>query len=440
MSTNDLSFKGAYTMEIYVVRAGDTIYSIAEKYGVSYRRLIFDNGISNPLSLVEGQALLILEPKTVYTVQQGDTLYSIALKFNTDPLHLRRNNPYITPEYYLSAGENLVIEYENSITRSIRLSGFTYPYINKRLLEQVLPYITYLIIFGYGFTENGEIITVNDEDVIISALENRTAVLLSLSLIDITGEFASAKLTPLLTDISFQNKVIEGMLAEIRRKGAQGMDIDMEYIPAGLRDGFTAFVRNAAERLHAEGYILNTDLAPKISADQKGLLYEAHDYAALGEASDLLFLMTYEWGYAFGAPMAIAPLPNVKRVLEYAMTEIPSEKLYLGMANYAYDWTLPQIEGVTRAETIGSLTAVQRAARNNSVIRFDEKSQSPYVEYTDDSGREHIIWFEDVRSFKGKYDLINESGIAGAGWWNFMRPFPQGYLLMNNMFAIEKVL
>ncbi len=427
-------------MEIYVVRAGDTIYSIAAEYGVSYRRLIFDNGILNPAQLVEGQTLLILKPELIYTAQQGDTLYSIAAKFNTTVLQLRRNNPYIIPEYYISAGENIVIEYEGEPISNVRLSGFTYPYINRRLLQQILPYITYLIIFGYGFTDEGTVITVEDNDIISIAHENETAVLLSLSLIDITGEFASSRITPLLTDISFQNRVIEGMLGEIRRKNAQGMDIDMEYIPAELKDNFTAFVQNAGDKLHNEGYILNVDLAPKTTADQKGLLYEAHDYKALGEAADLLFLMTYEWGYAYGMPMAIAPLPNVKRVLDYALTEISPQKLYLGMPNYGYDWTLPQIEGVTRGETIGNLTAIHRAARYNAVISFDERSQSPFVDYIGENEREHVIWFEDVRSFKGKYDLIAESGIAGAGWWNFMRPFPQGYLMMNNMFAIEKVL
>ena len=86
---------------------------------------------------------------------------------------------------------------------------------------------------------------------------------------------------------------------EIKRKGADGMDIDMEYIPAAYKDGFSAFVQNAADRLHAEGLVLNIDLAPKTSADQQGTLYEAHNYASLGASADLAFLMTYEWGYQF---------------------------------------------------------------------------------------------------------------------------------------------
>jgi len=36
--------------------------------------------------------------------------------------------------------------------------------------------------------------------------------------------------------------------------------------------------------------------------------------------------MTYEWGYTYGPPMAVAPLPSVRRVVEFALTEMPPEK------------------------------------------------------------------------------------------------------------------
>ena len=75
-------------------------------------------------------------------------------------------------------------------------------------------------------------------------------------------------------------------------------------------------------------------VAPKSYANQPGLLYEGMDYAGLGRAADLIFLMTYEWGYTAGPPMAVSPLPNVRTVLDYAVTEIPPEKIFLGLSNY----------------------------------------------------------------------------------------------------------
>ncbi len=92
-------------MEIYIVKQGDTVFSIAEKYSVSVERIISDNGLVNPQNLVVGQSLLILIPKLVHTVIQGETLTSIADFYNTTPLELYQNNPYLTLENELSVGQ-----------------------------------------------------------------------------------------------------------------------------------------------------------------------------------------------------------------------------------------------------------------------------------------------------------------------------------------------
>lgn len=286
-------------MEIYVVQQGDTVYSIAERFGVSVQRIISDNGLLTPQSITPGQALLILFPRTVHTVAAGENIPSIAARYGISALELIRNNPYLANQPYIEVGQQLVIEYNVEKKGRISFSGFVYPFVNRAILRAALPYVTYLIIFGYGFDESGNIITVNDSEVIQLAEENRADVLLSLSLIDVDGSFAASKLVPLLTDISFQNKVIAGMLEQITMKGAAGMDIDMEYIPPEYRIEYSAFAANAAAQLHAYGYILNIDLAPKTSANQSGTLYEAHDYRLLGESADMCFLMTYEWGYQY---------------------------------------------------------------------------------------------------------------------------------------------
>ena len=89
--------------------------------------------------------------------------------------------------------------------------------------------------------------------------------------------------------------------------------------------------------LHQVGLSLHVDLAPKTHPDQEGLLYEGHDYGAVGTIADSVLLMTYEWGYAYGLPMAVAPLPQVAQVVRYAVTEIPPGKIQLGIPNYGYD-------------------------------------------------------------------------------------------------------
>ena len=136
--------------------------------------------------------------------------------------------------------------------------------------------------------------------------------------------------------------------------------------------------------------------------------------------------------------MAVAPLPNVRRVLDYAITEIPRQKIYLGISNYGYDWPLPFVQGQTRAKSISNQFAVELAIRYGAVIQYDETAQSPWFEYTAEDGTPHVVWFEDARSMSAKLRLIEEYGLYGAGYWNLMRPYPQGWTVLDALYEVEE--
>ena len=85
--------------EIYIVKKGDSLYSIAQKYNVTVDAIKKANNLSSNLLSI-GQILTIPTKKTsgvttstnTYTVQKGDTLYQIALKFNTTVDEIKRLN------------------------------------------------------------------------------------------------------------------------------------------------------------------------------------------------------------------------------------------------------------------------------------------------------------------------------------------------------------
>ena len=135
--------------------------------------------------------------------------------------------------------------------------------------------------------------------------------------------------------------------------------------------------------------------------------------------------------------MAVAPLNMVRRVAEYALTQIPKEKIILGIPNYGYDWPLPYVRGTTKARTIGNVEAVQLAISHGAAIRFDEQALSPYFHYAQ-NGVRHEVWFEDVRSYRAKFALIRELGLKGAGYWQMMQLFRAGLILMADTFEIAK--
>lgn len=134
--------------------------------------------------------------------------------------------------------------------------------------------------------------------------------------------------------------------------------------------------------------------------------------------------------------MAVSPLPQVRAVLDYAVTQIPPEKIFLGLSNYGYDWTLPFVTGESKAQSISNQRAIELAIQYDVAIEYDETAQAPFFHYTDQNGAVHEVWFDDARSLSARLLLIREYGFQGAGIWNVSRPFSQLYLVMASLYDL----
>lgn len=425
-------------MVIYTVQPGDTLYSISQRFGVSPQRVILDNSISDPRNLPVGQGLLLLAPAVTYTVVQGDSLSSIAAHYGLTASTLLQNNPQLIASPVLRPGQVVTIHFTAGKRRSVAVNGYAYDSILPNTLRHALPYLTYLTIFGYGFTSEGVLIPPDDQPLIRLARQYQAVPVMLLSSVTENGNFDMERASLLFRDQALQNRVLNNILAVMEQKGYRGLDVDFEFIPAEDREAYLAFLRNAADMLHAGGYFLHVDLAPKTSGAQAGVLYESHDYQAVGEIADSVLLMTYEWGYTYGPPMAVAPLNQVRRVMEYGVSNINPQKIQMGLPNYGYDWILPFERSITRATAIGNEYAVEIAQRQGAPILFDETAQSPWFSYFRD-GLEHVVWFEDVRSIEGKFNLMDEFSLRGGGYWNLMRPFQQNWSFVAARYNILKL-
>ncbi len=421
-------------MPIHVVKSGETIYSIAQLYDVSADRIVYDNELAAQQNLVPGQALLILMPSRVHIVREGQTVEQIAEEYSITVKNLYQNNPFLLNQTYLLEGQSLVISYEGEPLMQGRISGYAYPFIEPYILREVLLYIDEILIFSYGFTAEGELIPpqIDETWVIQEAWNQQVEPILVLTPFAETGTFNSGLIQILSENETVQDNLIENLLETVREKGYVGVDVDFEYIRPEDRVGYADFVNRLRETMNENGYRVSVALAPKTSSYQKGLLYEAMDYHLLGQSANTVFLMTYEWGYTYGPPLPVAPLPNVRQVLEYALTEIPKEKIVLGIPNYGYSWPLPYERGVTKARLIGNVEANVIAAERGVEIQYDERYQSPFF-YYEIGGRRYEVWFEDVRSIYAKLQLAAEKDIRGVGYWNLMRPFRANWLLVNQM-------
>ena len=370
---------------IYVVEKGDTLERISEENGVPVWKIIYDNQLDLPDRLVPGQALLLLK--------EGEKGYE---------------------------GEGF------------RTGGYAYPFIEPEILTQAFPALRELLVFSYGFTFEGDLIAPLQDDLWLVEESWKRGVEPLLVLTPFSGGAFNNQLVKVLTENDeIQEKVIDQLYRAVEDNGYAGVNIDFEYILPENRIRFAQFVGRVRKRMSAGGYRTSVALAPKVSDTQKGLLVEGLDYYLLGESADFVFLMTYEWGYTYGPPMAVAPADKVRQVLEYAVTRIPAEKLIMGIPNYGYDWPLPYERGLTRARTIGNVEAVRIAAENGAEIRYARIAQSPWFTYMS-AGQSHEVWFEDPRSIMAKLDLAGEYGLSGIGYWNLMRPFRANWLLLGD--------
>ncbi|MFD2044169.1 LysM peptidoglycan-binding domain-containing protein [Ornithinibacillus salinisoli] len=418
----------------YVVQSGDNLWSIANRLDVTVQELVQANGLTNPNLIYVGELLEL--PFFPHTVQPGEYLWSIAQRYGVTINQILQANNIESPSL-IYPGQTLRIP--KGVKPTIEVNAYT-TQMNEQGRQEVLALgrnFTYLSPFMYSFREDGSLTEMQDAPIIEAAAANEISPLLVLT--NYSGQSFDSDLgAALLRNTDVQDTLITNILQVMREKGYTGLNIDFEYLYPEDRENYNAFLRQVVARLHTEGFSVSTALAPKESADQQGLLYEAHDYRAHGEIVDFIILMTYEWGWAGGEPWAIAPITKMRDVLDYAVTDIPPAKILMGVPLYGRDWRVPWVEG-TFAQTVSPVQAVNRAGNYGVEIQYNENYQSPFYHYVDEDGQEHEVWFEDARSMQAKYDLVTDYGLRGVSYWVLGNRFPQNWPVLQNNFTIRKL-
>lgn len=428
-------------MQIHVVNQGESVYDIAHLYGSTMSAIINANELETPNQLVIGQTLVIPIVGQFYFVQRGDTLSSIAELFGMTAQELAdiNNIPVNRP---LEIGFRLYIP--DRPRPPIASIGYIQPLgttVSQSLINAAInntPYLTYLALFSYQVNRDGSLTPPVIGDLKNIAEANNASLMLVVTNLE-EGSFSTELGHIILTVQSVQNNLLDNLVNIALENDFKDIHFDFEFLPTEDREAYNRFLRKAKDRFSQAGLTLSTALAPKTSSTQQGILYEAHDYAAHGEIADFVILMTYEWGYSAGPPMAVSPLSEVRKVVEYALTQIPADKIMLGQNLYGYDWTLPFVQGGEYARAISPQQAINIARENNAAIQFDETAQAPFFHYLDSEGNQHEVWFEDARSIQAKFDLIKELNLKGIAYWKLGLSFPQNWLLLADNFTITKL-
>jgi len=425
-------------MIIHVVQKGETINSIADKYGVLAERLIIENGLKPPVRLAVGETIVILYPKITYTIQEGDTLDAIAEKYEVTVLELLRNNPYLSDREYIYPGETIVISYKGDKIRTIAINSYAYPFIEMNVLKKTLPFLTFLTIYSYEVTAEGEISNIDDIEIIKMSKAYGVAPIMMLAALSKSLEEEISVVHSILISKESQNRLFNNILRILKTKGYSGVSINTPYILPGDRSRYEELVIELTNYLSKAGYKVFVTLNIRIFQLLTRTIYPGIDYAKLTQEVNGITLISYTFGYSEGIPPGTTSMDTYRRFIESSTKQITPEKIYSGITVIGYVWKLPYIPNVSMGMSVSYDSAIEIAIENNAEILFDEITNSAYFLYT--AGDEFVVRFWDARSIDSFVKLVPEFGLKGISTWNIMNWFPQMWLVINSQYNIDKIL
>lgn len=373
-----------------------------------------------------------------YEVRPGDTFYSIATAFGVTTDQLLSVNPEIVDINTIFVGQVIHIP-EIYMRPIIEVNGYAFPDIDLHILEDTLPYLTYLSLYSYQVMPDGSLAGIDDTLLIQIAREALVAPLMVITNITADSGFSSALAHTILTDDQVQNMLLNNIESFLSDHNYYGLNIDFEYIYPIDRLPYARFLRAITNRFRSLGYITIVTMPPKISPWQVGTQYEAFDYSLIGFLADRVILSTYEWGYAFGPPLAVAPIEQVRSTLNYAVSVVPTQIILMGMPNYGYDWTLPY-QASSIARIVSFSEAEELAASTGADIKFDPETQVSYFNYTDESGFTHVVWFDAEMGIRARLRFVYEYNLAGISYWTVNNFSSANYQTLITMYDVRKVL
>jgi spore germination protein len=420
-------------MAIHVVLSGENLWGISNQDGVPIQTIINNNGLDST-SLVPGLALYLpdtTQQLRLYRVKAGDQLSRIAQAFQTTTSSLLLANPGIDPNR-LNVGQ--ILHIPTSLKLQINTLGFVVPSPDGTvppILDSIAGQLTYLAIVAYSFTDQG--FAYNEvEDTALVTRSKQLNINPLMMIRNFTKEGFSAELAGrVLGNPAYRQNLIASIANLTRQRGFAGVSIDFEFIPPPNRNDFNVFLADLKRELG--NLILHVNVHAKTEDIPTNKIIGAYDYAAIGRAADIVAVMTIDYGYPGGPPDPVAPITWVEEVIQYSLTQIPAQKLQIAMALYGYD----KVVGTNATQALSALASQNQAISGGTPIQFDTDSQSPWYRYWK-SGVEHIVWFEDIRSYLEKYHLIDMYGISGTTFWQIILPAPQNWFYLKDQVSVLK--
>lgn len=232
-----------------------------------------------------------------------------------------------------------------------------------------------------------------------------------------------------LAEKALQNResLSAAIVTAMQKYQLDGINVDLENITKSSRDALIDFVKLLRAKLPA-----SKELSIAVPANPDGDTSEsegAYHLTALAASCDYIMLMAYDEHYQ-GDPEAgpVASLPFVEKSIQFALSQIPSTQLVLGIPFYGRLWNgQPAYDGVGITNALASTLAAKYGG-SESYDNHAQSIQSKFTIQPDDPrtvvfgqplpNGSYTLWFENERSLKAKLELVGKYQLKGTGSWS----------------------
>ena len=324
-------------MGVHVVGKGENLWAISNRYNVPIQTIVELNGLPSSNALVPGLALYIPDnqpPIRSYQIKPGDQIWELAQRFHTDISMILAANPGVDPNR-LVIGQTINIP--SPVKLEITTLGFLVPSGGSAvlsILDSLAGQLTFLAVVAYSFTAEGYAYNEIEDSAIVSRCKQLNITPL-LMIRNFTGNFSPELAGHVLGTPTYRRNLVLSIVNLTRQRGFGGVSIDFEFIPPPQRNDFNLFLREL--KIALGELILHVNVHAKTADLPTNRIVGAYDYAAIGNAADIVAVMTIDYGYPGGPPDPIAPIWWIEEVVHYALRNMNPRKLQIAFPLYGYD-------------------------------------------------------------------------------------------------------
>jgi peptidoglycan-N-acetylglucosamine deacetylase len=187
-----------------------------------------------------------------------------------------------------------------------------------------------------------------------------------------------------------------------------GVVVDFEEVPDASQAHFRQFIGQLAPALHSVGLKLMIALPARD---------DAYDYGFFGKQCDAIVLMNYDQHWLTSPPGPIAAQDWFVENLRQVFDVVPAQKIVVGIANYAYDWSEAPKKQYEPAEEFSVQEALLHAEESEADVEFDSTSLNPHYSYYDEHNHVHQVWMLDAITAYNELRASDKLGVQGTALW-----------------------